>query len=117
AARQARKLRPEQRENIVRLLTPAEKGRVIVKPNFMDMEATPYANQITSALKEAGYQEVGDAPLSIVSVGEPGIVVVIQNADRLPKHLGPLVAALTSASIEVKLFSEPWVPDEETVVI
>jgi hypothetical protein len=84
AARQPRTLSQEQHSLLVKGLQAAPKGRVIVKPNFMDMEATPFANQISRALAEAGFEGVGDAPLDIVALGEPGLMLAVREGDIAP---------------------------------
>jgi hypothetical protein len=81
-----RTLEPWQRQMLVDLLSPAPKGRVIIKPNFVDMEATVFANQITQALIEAGFQGVGDAPLNVLSFGQPGIQIAFKEPGNLPPH-------------------------------
>ena len=118
AARQPRTITPEQHRTLVRLLTPtSNKGRVVVKPNFVDMEATPFANQITQALTEAGFTGVGDAPLDIVLIGDAGIVIAVRDRDKPPPHAMPIIAAFAAAGIAAKPVTAPFVPDADTVVI
>jgi len=117
AARLPRALRREQRSALINFLTPALKGRVIVKPNFVDMEATQYANQITAALTEAGFTGVGDAPLDIISLDEPGVFIAVKNGTNPPPHAMPILSAFQAARIEMRNTTANWVPDENTVVI
>jgi hypothetical protein len=112
-----RTLEPWQRQMLVDLLSPAPKGRVIIKPNFVDMEATVFANQITQALIEAGFQGVGDAPLNVLSFGQPGIQIAFKEPGNLPPHALSIIEAFRKAEIEAMSGGADWVPDANTVVI
>lgn len=115
--RAPRTLTPEQHRTLVELLTLAPKGRVIVKPNFVDMEATGFANQISQVFTEAGFTGVGDAPLEILSINRAGVILAVRDANAPPPHTLPILSAFKEAGISVESGPADWVPDVDTVVI
>lgn len=102
---------------LVEALSIAPKGRVIVKPNFVDMQATSMAKDITRAFTEAGFSGVGDAPLDVISMDRTGLVVAVRDAKQQPKHINLILRALANTDIPVESGYADWVPDLDTVVI
>ncbi|MDO8360758.1 MAG: hypothetical protein Q7T08_12055 [Devosia sp.] len=115
--RAGRTLSAEQRATLVTALEAAPKGRVIVKPNFLDGEATTFANQISQAFGEAGFAGVGDAPLEIVSYNRAGLFLAYRSVNSPPPHLAPVLGAFQKAGVPIEPGQGNWVPDDNTVVI
>jgi hypothetical protein len=115
--RAGRSITAEQHRMLVQWLTMSPKGRVVVKPNFLNSEATRLANQISSAFNESGFSEVGDAPLKIVSSNRPGLFLVVLDAQVPPSDTEPILRAFSEAGIPIESGHGDWVPDRNTVVI
>lgn len=115
--RAGRSLIPEQRATLLQALKAAPKGHVIIKPNFLDTEATVFANQLAQVFLEAGYKGVGDAPLNIVSINRSGLFLAIREADKPPPDTNPILRAFAEAKIPVGSGFADWVPDHDTIVI
>lgn len=115
--RSGRSLTPEQHRVLVQWLGVSPKGRVIVKPNFLDGEATRYANQLCAAFNDAGFSGVGDAPLQIVSSNRPGLFLAVRDGASPPPHTNSILKAFSEAGIPVESGYADWVPDGATVVI
>jgi hypothetical protein len=115
--RSGRSITPEQHRILVERLKISAKGRVIVKPNFLNSEATRFANQISQVLIEAGFEGVGDVPLSIVSSNRPGLFLAVRDGSRAPLHTESILKAFAEAGISVESGYGDWVPDASTVVI
>jgi hypothetical protein len=113
-----RGLSSEQRRLLVEALKSAPKGRVVVKPNFQDMEATQFAKQISSAFNEAGFSGVGDAPLEIISTERAGIVIAIRDGNAAPPHIKAIIDAFAKAAIPVtEVGQTPLVPENVVVIL
>lgn len=115
--RAGRLISPEQHATMVATLATSPKGRVVVKPNFLNSEATRFANQISSAFNEAGFSGVGDAPLEIVSYNRPGLFLAVRDGSAPPPHTRPIINAFSAAGIPIEVGNGNWVPDTDTVVI
>ncbi len=115
--RAGRSVTPEQHRILVSWLTRSPKGRVVVKPNFLNGEATRFANQISSAFNESGFSGVGDAPLQVVSYNRPGLFLAVLDAQAPPSDTEPILKAFSEAGIPIESGHGDWVPDRDTVVI
>lgn len=115
--RAGRSVTPDQRRILMQGLNASPKGRVVVKPNFLNGEATLFANQISSAFNGSGFSGVGDAPLSVVSFNRPGLFLAVRDAAAPPAHTGPILKAFFEAGIPIESGHGDWVPDNDTVVI
>jgi hypothetical protein len=100
--RSGRSVTPEQHRILVQWLSMSHKGRVIVKPNFLNSEATRFANQISSAFNESGFSEVGDAPLQIVSYNRAGLFLAVLDGKMPPPHMEPTLRAFLEAGISLE---------------
>jgi hypothetical protein len=115
--RAGRSLTPEQHGILLEALKAAPKGRVIVKPNFADAEATSFANQITGIFVEAGFSGTGDAPLQIISINRTGIFLAVRDGNKPPPDTDAILRAFAAAEVPVEPGYADWVPDLDTVVI
>ena len=116
--RKGRSLDDDQSTKLLEALKAAPKGRVIIKPNFVDSEATLFANQLSRIFNEAGFEKVGDAPLDIVALHRPGVFMAFRDMKAMPPHFVPILQALRSAGVPIADFGAVnWVPDNDTVVI
>jgi hypothetical protein len=115
--RSGRSLLPEQHKILFEALKAAPKGRVIIKPNFADAEATSFANQITQIFVEAGFSGAGDAPLQIISINRTGVFLAVRDGNKPPPDTDPILRAFAAAGIPVDSGYADWVPDLDTVVI
>jgi hypothetical protein len=115
--RSGRSITSEQHRVLVQWLNISPKGRVIVKPNFLNGEATLFANQISSAFNESGFSGVGDAPLEIVSSNRPGLFLAVRDVAIPPPQTEPILKAFFEAGISIESGYGDWVPDNNTVVI
>jgi hypothetical protein len=115
--RAGRTLTPQQSGSLVESLKQSPKGRVIIKPNFQDTEATSFANELSRAFNEAGFSGVGDSPLEILSYNRPGLFLAVRDTSRPPPATEPILRAFTDAGIPIESGFGDWVPDFETIVI
>jgi hypothetical protein len=115
--RAGRSITSAQHEILVEWLKKSPKGRVVVKPNFLAGEPTRFANQISGAFNEAGFSNVGDAPLDIVSSNRPGLFLAVRDANKAPPDTDPILKAFFEAGIRIESGHADWVPDDGTVVI
>lgn len=115
--RAGRILTEDQKNELKALLMQTPKGAVIIKPNFLSPEPTRYAKALADIFNQAGFSDVGDKPLSVVSTNRPGLFVVMKDQTQIPKHLMAIVAAFKEVKIPFTLHQESYVPDVETVVI
>jgi hypothetical protein len=106
-----------QAEIVGSILRVGAKGPVIIKPNFLSAEPTRYANALSAVFNSAGYENVGDRPLDVVSTNKPGLFVAIRDANDRPPQLDPIAAAFKAAGIHFTAHAEPYVPDTKSVVI
>lgn len=111
------KLNEEKYQRLVEQLSISPKGKVVVKPNLGDMQATTMAKGITRAFIEAGFSGVGDAPLEIISAASTGLVFAVKDAKNPPKHAPSVFTALKATQLPVEYVFANWVPDLDTVVI
>lgn len=115
--RSGRSVTPEQRRILMQWLSASPKGRVIVKPNFLNGEATLFAQQISSAFNDSDFSGVGDAPLQIVSSNRPGLFLAVRNSAAPPPQTAFILKAFSEAGIPIESGHGDWVPDNDTVVI
>lgn len=115
--RAGRSLTNEQRERLLDHLRLSPKGPVIIKPNFLSAEPTRYANQLSAVFNDAGFSDVGDKPLSVVSTNRPGIFFAIKDKSHIPPQATPIAKAFDAAKIPIIVQQEGYVPDTNTVVI
>lgn len=115
--RAGRSLTTAQHEILVQALRASPKGHVIIKPNFVDQEATRFANQITQAFADAGFVGVGDALLPIIAIPRSGVFLAVKDVNRPPPDTDPILRAFAAAGIPVESGYADWVPDLNTVVV
>ena len=115
--RSGRSVTPEQHLILVQWLKMSPKRRVIVKPNFLNSEATRFATQISSAFNESGFSGVGDAPLQVISYNRAGLFLAVLDIEMPPPHTEPILKAFLEAGISIESGHGDWVPDRDTVVI
>jgi hypothetical protein len=120
AAAKARKVKDEQREKIVALLSPDRifKGPVLIN-TLMDGESSQFGESISNTLKEAGFNP---APVPfgarLIGLSVPGAFIWIRDFKNQPKHAGPIFDAFRRVEIALAPEERPdAVQDTETVMI
>jgi glycine/D-amino acid oxidase-like deaminating enzyme len=119
AERKPRTISPQQRAALVELLTPERvfKGTVWINA-AMDGEAWQFGEQISSALKEAGFT-VEDTPFGAraLAFNKPGLFVAVKDITSQPKHGGPIFKALGLVGIPVTGQENKELPSNDIVEI
>lgn len=115
--RVGRSLLEKQRAVLLERLRRSPKGPVIIKPNFLSAEPIRYADELSKVFNNAGFADVGDKPLSIISTKLQGMFVVVRDKENLPPQFSPIADALKEANIPFSAHEEGYVPDTNTVVI
>jgi cell division protein FtsL len=116
-----RTLRPEQQQEIVRLLKDAPKGPISVSSPFTDStDAGPFAASIKEALTKAGYTIV-DPPSSLKSImnwDRPGAWLLVHSLTQRAPPYGPAIQrAFAAIGIYLEGIAKPDDVPEGVLVI
>lgn len=102
---QPRRLTPEQRTALVKLLSGEPKGMIAVRYPAADFEATAFAHQIIGALQEAGWN-LGSVT-GMVGSDPVGLGIVVRSVATVPPYVGRLQRAFFSIGIPMGGVEEP----------
>lgn len=121
AARQPRKITPEQHAAIVKYLAnAAPKGEIVVVWKLFDEEAEQFGKQVISVLNDAGFQAKGGQ--GALSFGIPGAWIVVRDLAKLrttPNPIGAIQGAfrdICGITLDGQQRTDPF-PDLGEVVI
>lgn len=98
----SRELSPEQRILLTTSLAGVPKGRVLVKGDLTDTEAGSYAKQIELLLREVGVEVIEQGYTGLISLGTPGVSLLVNDDKAPPPHAEPIINCFTAAGIKMQ---------------
>lgn len=115
-ARQApRRLTSEQAQAVKGGLKERPETPVVVSDMLGDPESEQYANELTIAIRQAGWQV--DVRHSKFEPQPRGLIVQVRNLEAAPRAAGILLDALRRAGLEVQVAQNQGVAEALTILI
>ncbi len=90
---QSRAITPEKRTELIGRLKDCPKGKIVILASILDAEATNYAMQLEDVFRSAGFAVVRPelpSPEAVISIGPPGLHLVIKDRDHAPPYARPI---------------------------